>query len=158
MSSMLPFVALLSVEESRRSQLLPLALTSMAGMPGGQAGALAVVSADSAVRIASAEATSAITALLALVVARDCRLTAEDVAHIPLVAQVVAANPDILTTSSADLERASTADLEGASTADLERAMTVIQEAMTKGGEAKPTGDSEPSAAEAKAPRSTAKR
>ena len=36
--------------------------------------------------------------------------------------------------------------------------MAVIQEAMTKGGEAKPTGDSEPSAAEAKAPKSTAKR
>jgi hypothetical protein len=155
MSNMLPFVALLSVEESRRSQLLPLALTSMAGMPGAQAGALAVVSADSAVRIASAEAISAITAVL-VVVGKGCQLTAADFDHIPLAQQVLAANPDILTPSSG--EEPSTADLEGASTADLERAMAVIQEAMTKGGEAKPTGDSEPSAAEAKAPKSTAKR
>jgi hypothetical protein len=154
MSSMLPFVALLSVEESRRSQLLPVALPAMAGMPVAQAGALAVVSADSAARIASAEATSAVTAVLVAAVAHDAKLTAEDLAHIPLAQQVVAENPDILTPP----EGTSTADLEGASTADLERAMAVIQEAMSKGGEAKPTGDSEPSAAEAKAPKSTAKR
>ena len=152
---MLPFVALLSVEESRRSQLLPLALPAMAGMPVAQAGALAVVSADSAARLASAEATSAITAVLVAAVANGANLTAELLAHIPLAQQVVAANPDILTPP---VEEPSTADLEGASTADLERAMAVIQEAMTKGGEAKPTGDSEPSAVEAKAPKSTAKR
>jgi hypothetical protein len=154
MSSMLPFVALLSVEESRRSQLLPLALPAMAGMPVAQAGALAVVSADSAARIASAEATIAVTAVLVAAVVNGADLTAEDLAHIPLAQQVVAANPDILTPP----EGTSTADLEEASTADLERAMAVIQEAMTKGGGAKATGDSEPSAAEAKAPKSTAKR
>ena len=93
--------------------------------------------------------------MLVAAVANGANLTAEHLAHIPLAQQVVAANPDILTPP---VEEPSTADLEGASTADLERAMAVIQEAMTKGGEAKPTGDSEPSAAEAKAPKSTAKR
>jgi hypothetical protein len=152
MSSLLPFVALMSVEKSRRRQLLPLALPAVAGMPVAQAGALAVVSADSTARregnVATAEATTAVAAVLTAAVDKGAVLTVDDLKHIPLAEKVMAANPDILTPSL----------VRGVSRADLERAMAVIQEAMAKGDGAKPDDPPAEPPAEAKAAKSIAKR
>jgi hypothetical protein len=135
-TSVLPFVALLGVQKSRRRRLLPLALPAATGMPAAQAGALAIVSADSVARregnVATAEATTDMTAVLTTAVENGAVLTVEDLKGIPLAEKVVAANPDILTSRS----------LEGISRADLERAMTVIQRAMTKRDGVRPDGDS----------------
>jgi hypothetical protein len=145
MSSVLPFVALMSVQKSRRRRLLPLALPAVAGMPVAQAGALAIVSADSAARregsVATAEATTAVTAVLIAAVDNGAELTVDDLKHIPLAQKVVEGNPDILTRNS----------IRGASRADLERAMAVIEEAMTKADGVKPDDDPKQSEAEADA-------
>ncbi|WP_182113877.1 MULTISPECIES: hypothetical protein [unclassified Actinotalea] len=134
MSNVLPFVALMSVPKNRRRRLMPIVLPAVAGLPAAQAGALAVVSADGVARregaLASAEAVTAVTAVLTTAVDKGAVLTAEDLAHIPLARQVVAADPDILATSS----------LSGVSRAELQRAAAVIQAALDADGDGKPAG------------------
>lgn len=121
----LPVVALMTVSKSRRKKLLQLALPAMVGIPAAQAGALAVVSADSIARreanVATAEATSAVTAVLSAAVEHGAELSKDDLAHIPLASTVVAQNPDILRPTS----------LEGASQADIRRAIAVLENALT---------------------------
>ena len=137
MSSYMPFMALMSVSKSRRKRLLPLALPAVAGIPAAQAGALAVISADSVARregnVATAEATTAVTDVLTTAVAHGAELTLDDLKHIPLAEKVVTARPDILTPAS----------FENASSADLRRAAAIIQSALeAQGGQSAATGSS----------------
>jgi hypothetical protein len=98
--SYLPLVALFMVPRNRRRNLLPLALPAVANVPAAQAGALAVVTADSALRreqsASVAEATTAVTQTIAKAVEKGATLEAVDFEAIPIAHHVVITNPQIL--------------------------------------------------------------
>lgn len=121
----LPILALAALPKDRRAKVLPIALPAMAGLPVAQAGALAVVTADSVARrertAAQAEAATAVTSVLTTAVEKGATLTAEDVEHIPIARRAVETNPTILRPVGA-----------GLSAEDLDRVKEVFEELLAQ--------------------------
>lgn len=150
----LPILALAALPKERRSAVLPIAFPAMAGLPAAQAGALAVVTADSVARrersTARAEATAAVTSVLTTAVEKGATLTAEDVEHIPIARRAVATNPAILRPVGT-----------GLTSEDLDRVKEIFEEllaqraddgARASGGAARSSGGSGKSADGGSAP------
>ncbi|WP_225755261.1 hypothetical protein [Actinotalea sp. Marseille-Q4924] len=142
--NLLPIIALAALPKHRRSTVFPIALPALAGLPVAQAGALAVITADSVARrertAAQTEATTAVTSVLTTAVEKGATLTAEDVEHIPIARRAVATNPAILRPVGA-----------GLSAEDLDRVKEVFEEllaqraddgARASGGAARSSGGS----------------
>lgn len=120
--NLLPILALAALPKERRSAVFPIALPALAGLPAAQAGALAVVSADTVARrertAAQTEATTAVTSVLTTAVEKGATLTPADVEHIPIARRAVATNPAILRPT------------HGLSADDLDRVKEVFEELL----------------------------